>query len=95
MGMRAHAQMIPFGLNCRIISLGTHNKMRWFLEDIGAPEWYIDLCDHPEEICERILDKFQRFNESEKESVNQKIIDAQNVLWNITQNNLRAIEADS
>ncbi len=47
LGMRGHAQMIPFGMGCRIISLGTHDKMKWFLEDIGAMEWYVDM----EKLC--------------------------------------------
>lgn len=42
-GMRGHAQMIPFGVGCRIISLGTHDKTRWFLEDIKLEEWHIDM----------------------------------------------------
>lgn len=43
LGMRGHAQMIPFGVGCRIISLGTHDKIRWFLEDIESMEWYVDM----------------------------------------------------
>ena len=38
-GMRGHAQMIPFGLKRPIFSCITHDKMRYFLDDIGKPDW--------------------------------------------------------
>jgi polysaccharide pyruvyl transferase WcaK-like protein len=42
-GMRGHAQMVPFGCGTPIISLISHDKVRWFLEDIGQPEWGIEM----------------------------------------------------
>lgn len=42
-GMRGHAQMVPFGCATPIISLVSHDKMRWFLDDIDHPEWGIEL----------------------------------------------------
>ena len=42
-GMRGHAGMIPFGLGTPIISLVSHPKLRYFLEDIDRPEWGIDV----------------------------------------------------
>lgn len=44
-GMRGHAQMIPFGLQIPIISLISHNKMQYFLNDIGCPEWGVEITD--------------------------------------------------
>ena len=41
-GMRGHAQMIPFGCGTPILSIVSHNKMQWFLDDIGKPEWGVD-----------------------------------------------------
>lgn len=32
--MRGHAQMIPFGLGVPVISLISHDKLRWFLDDV-------------------------------------------------------------
>lgn len=60
-GMRGHAQMIPFGLNRNIITLGTHNKMRWFLEDIDFMDLYVDLTN-VDEIQEGILNIFNYIN---------------------------------
>lgn len=38
-GMRGHAQMVPFGCGTPIISLISHDKIRWFLDDINRPQW--------------------------------------------------------
>ena len=42
-GMRGHAQMIPFGCKTPIVSIVSHNKLQWFLDDIGKPEWGADV----------------------------------------------------
>lgn len=42
-GMRGHAGMIPFGCRTPIISLVTHPKLRYFLEDVRMPECAIDV----------------------------------------------------
>ena len=41
--MRGHGVMIPFGLQCGTISLLSHDKVRAFLNDIGQPEWGVEL----------------------------------------------------
>ena len=42
-GMRGHAQMIPFGCETPILSLISHDKIRWFLDDIKRPQWGIEM----------------------------------------------------
>ena len=42
-GMRGHAQMVPFGCKTPIISIVSHDKMQWFLDDIGKPEWGVNF----------------------------------------------------
>ena len=42
-GMRGHAQMIPFGCGTPILSLVSHDKIQWFLDDIERPEWGIEM----------------------------------------------------
>ncbi|MFC2116874.1 polysaccharide pyruvyl transferase family protein [Bacteroidota bacterium] len=44
-GDRGHSQMIPFGLGCKIISLISHDKLRWFLDDINMNEYGIEEND--------------------------------------------------
>jgi len=94
-GMRGHAQMIPFGLNKGILSLGTHDKMRWFLEDIDAVDWYVDLNNNISDLDNAIYEKFIQVHETEKKKTERRLIDAQLKLWEITQNNLRIIGGDS
>ncbi len=42
-GMRGHAQMVPFGCGTPIISLVSHDKVRWFLDDIGQSDWGVEM----------------------------------------------------
>lgn len=43
LGMRGHAQMIPFGCGTPIISLVSHDKIQWFLDDIERPHWGVEM----------------------------------------------------
>jgi polysaccharide pyruvyl transferase WcaK-like protein len=45
LGMRGHSQMIPFGCGTPIISLISHDKIKWFLDDIGRAGWGIEMKD--------------------------------------------------
>ena len=90
-GMRGHAQMIPFGVNCEIISLGSHDKMKWFLEDIDALDWYIDLSEDIQDIGDRIVDVFIKRHELERDITQKRLIECQNKLWNQTEENMRRI----
>ena len=92
-GMRGHAQMIPFGLNCRIISLGTHKKMRWFLDDIDAQDWYIDLRVDTDSLEETIVKKFIDINIVNADITTQRIMDAQKQLFDITKANMQTISS--
>lgn len=42
-GMRGHSQMIPFGCLTPILSLVSHDKLQWFLDDINQPDWGVDV----------------------------------------------------
>ena len=46
LGMRGHSQLIPFGCGTKIISLITHQKLQWFLDDISASNWGISVTDN-------------------------------------------------
>ena len=41
--MRGHAQMIPFGLGVPVCSLISHDKLAWFLEDVGMADTGVDV----------------------------------------------------
>ncbi|WP_129842177.1 polysaccharide pyruvyl transferase family protein [Streptomyces sp. RFCAC02] len=42
-GMRGHATMIPFGCGTPALSLISHPKLAYFLDDIGRPEWGVSV----------------------------------------------------
>lgn len=92
LGMRGHAQMIPFGVNCHIISLGSHEKMRWFLEDIDAEEWYVELTHDIPSLSDRIVGKFEEIHEHRKKETTQHIMQAQDRLLKITKDNMGKIK---
>lgn len=93
LGMRGHAQMIPFGVNCHIISLGSHEKMRWFLEDVNATDWYVELTGDIHTLSERIVDKFEEVHERNQQETTRRIVEAQDRLLQITLDNMRTIKA--
>ncbi|PHV64207.1 polysaccharide pyruvyl transferase family protein [Cyanobacterium aponinum] len=86
MGMRGHAQMIPFGCQTPILSLVSHNKLQWFLDDINQPHWSVDLRE--DNIPEKILAKSLEILNS-RSSVLQTIRDKQKQLWNISSINIK------
>lgn len=89
-GMRGHAQMIPFGCQTPIFSVVSHDKMQWFLDDINHPEWGVDVRDA--DFTKKLLDKaswlYQNFIEAHEEIKKQ-----QNHLWNITMGNMAQIKS--
>ena len=76
-GSRGHAQMIPFGLNTKIISLGTHNKLKYFLEDIDAVDWFVDLNMDLAFLRECIVDSFEKIAEINKTHTEDRLIQKQ------------------
>ncbi len=88
-GMRGHAQLIPFGSQRPIISIISHNKLRYFLDDIGAPEWGIDIQDSnlADVLSEKVAYMLSNLSKVESEvQVKQK------VLWERTQENVTTIK---
>lgn len=84
-GMRGHSQMIPFGLGGGIISLISHNKLQYFLDDIGHPEWGVEIQSPELEhlLIEKVLDFAKNTTDIE-----EQIRHAQASLWKVTQENL-------
>lgn len=87
-GMRGHAQMIPFGCGTPILSIVSHDKMQWFLDDIGHPEWGVDVQDPGFELklmllANNLYDNYTQCMED--------IAKAKDTLWKITQKNMKII----
>jgi len=88
MGMRGHAQMVPFGLGVPVLSLISHDKLGFFLEDIQRTEWGVEV--HDSGLTEQMI----RFAEhSNLEQVREDIRKIQEQLWETTLHNLRLIRA--
>lgn len=89
LGMRGHAQLIPFGCERPIVSLISHNKLKYFLDDIDANKWGIEIKD-PDlrtnlyTMVKEILD-----NMSECE---QEVFNKQETLWQISLDNVAEIK---
>lgn len=88
-GMRGHAQMIPFGCYTPILSIVSHDKLKWFLDDIGHPEWGIDVRDNNFE--QALLEKALYGFHNTKKLVDEIIIQQQS-LWETTKENFRTIK---
>ncbi len=46
-GMRGHSNIVPFGLGTPVVGLGSHNKNRFFLTQIGAENAMINTQSYP------------------------------------------------
>ena len=89
-GMRGHAQMIPFGCNTPILSIISHDKMQWFLDDIHHPAWGVDVLDSSFE--SQLYAKAKVLFESTEELI-PILKEEQQYLWNITQKNMNEIKS--
>lgn len=88
-GMRGHAQMIPFGCQTPILSIISHDKMQWFLDDIGHSDWGVDVLNSnfKSELLDKVIDAYKNYEARHKD-----VVEAQLRLWNITQANLEKIK---
>jgi|SaaInlStandDraft_7_1057024.scaffolds.fasta_scaffold17008_3 polysaccharide pyruvyl transferase WcaK-like protein len=87
-GMRGHSQMIPFGLRRPIMSIISHDKMKYFLDDINRREWGVEINSH--KIVEEI-DSFLDDLEKNREVLRESIKDAQEFVWEETLSNMQEI----
>lgn len=90
-GMRGHAQMIPFGCRTSILSIISHDKLQFFLDDIGKSQWGVELQD--DQLEEKLYSKAVNLYNNYKEN-NQYISKVQEKFWNITQKNLDLIKKE-
>lgn len=88
-GMRGHAQLIPFGLRIPIVSVVSHDKVGRFLQDIGHPEWGVDV--HEPKFSAILLDIVQHVTQCPR--VPHQLEAAQEQLWATTQQNMVDIQA--
>ena len=85
-GMRGHAQMIPFGCCTPILSLISHDKIRWFLHDIKRPQWGIEM--NQPHLAEKIIDYARKILNNHTET-KKEICSIQSELNSITTTNTK------
>ena len=60
-GMRGHSNIISFGMGTPLISMGSHNKNRFFMQDVDEEEYLIDLKNYKNTAsCDIIVEKVQK-----------------------------------
>ncbi|EAQ81619.1 hypothetical protein DSM3645_28597 [Blastopirellula marina DSM 3645] len=84
-GMRGHSQMIPFGCNTPILSLISHDKLQWFLDDINRSEWGVDL--HQANIAEQIIERGSQIL-SAPSIVAEFLEESQSSLWEVARGSI-------
>lgn len=55
---RGHGQMIPFSCGCKILTPISHNKLSWFLQDMGLEEFGID--ENDDNLSDKLIEKFEK-----------------------------------
>lgn len=89
LGMRGHSQLIPFGMNNAFISLISHDKLQFFLDDINHPEWGVEISDPKLE--HKIISKIE-YMDNNRGKIQKQINEAKAKFWNITRSNLEILK---
>jgi lipopolysaccharide biosynthesis glycosyltransferase/polysaccharide pyruvyl transferase WcaK-like protein len=85
LGMRGHAGMIPFGCGTPILSLISHPKLAYFLNDIGRPEWGVSV--HERHLAGLLTERARHLLARQEETV-ADVHDRQRMLWKTTEENI-------
>ncbi|MEV7319034.1 glycosyltransferase [Streptomyces sp. NPDC093970] len=88
-GMRGHAGMIPFGVGTPIISLISHPKMAYFLNDIQRPEWGVSV--HERDLGDILTERAIGILDNHSRTV-ADVHDRQQQLWKVTEDNAATIK---
>lgn len=88
-GMRGHAQLIPFGCNTPILSIISHDKMQYFLDDIHHPEWGVDVKD--EKFGTKLYNKAVDYYSNYQDNIDE-ILKEQDYLLKVTTKNMDFIK---
>lgn len=90
-GMRGHSQMIAFGVGTPTVSIVSHDKLQWFLDDIGHPEWGVDVRDPS--FRSTLKDKVEVML-VENNKVREQIEEAKSAIWDQMEKGLSVIRKD-
>ena len=60
LGMRGHSCIFPFGAGTKFIPIGSHNKVIYFADDVGIPNYAIRMIDQKIENFDFMYDQISR-----------------------------------
>jgi len=83
--MRGHGQLIPFGLGNPFVSLISHPKLKFFLDDVGLDS-SVDIKEP--HLSDRIVETVESLDDN---AFREKIKTERKRLWEITQENIKTI----
>ena len=84
---RGHGQMIPFSCGCKILTVISHDKLKWFLDDIGLNEFSVDEDDKL--LSEKLIDKFTSLENFDWKKIHHERM---NMIFDINNKNLKYIK---
>ncbi|TDQ43909.1 glycosyltransferase [Actinorugispora endophytica] len=87
-GMRGHAGMIPFGCGTPIISLISHPKLAYFLNDIERPEWGVSV--HDPRLGAVLTERAEDVLDNHRAALDD-VAERQQKLWAVTRDNLAGL----
>ena len=97
--MRGHGVMVPFGIHCATISLLSHDKVRAFIDDIGRPEWGVELSSRRRAakgsaaIAAELTALLERIH-TNRTAIYEQIVAAQRALVAVTARNMVPLAED-
>lgn len=84
-GMRGHAQLIAYGCRTPVVSLASHEKLRWFCRDVELEDLCVDVNDPSLEA--RLVEATCAALDN-REHLIERIRVGQERLWNVTEHNV-------
>ena len=86
---RGHAQMIPFSLGCKILTPISHNKLKWFLDDMELNEFGIE--EYDDVLGDRLI---EQYNYQQKLDWNSIFNDRMKKIEKIYSDNMKIIKSE-
>jgi len=86
---RGHAQMIPFSLGCKILTPISHNKLKWFLDDIKLKEFGIE--ENEDDLGNKLI---EQYNYQQRLDWNSIFMTKMNEIEQIYKDNMNIIKSE-
>lgn len=84
---RGHAQMIPFACGCKLLVPISHDKLKWFLEDMDLQEFGIE--ENNKNLSKELIKKFEKLEKMDWSIIFEKNMEK---IYNNSNSNLQNIK---